>query len=341
MQHPAFLGRTQKSKSVLALGSRETPFKLGRQTIVFSTQSSSYLADLIAAELQVARGTVIRESTHNEVYYRLEIPDYLYLMGKDVIFVGALASDADLLDTMRIGCALADAGTRRRLFVIPFLGCSTMDRGEKPGEVVVAKAHALMLSSIPNTQMGNMFAFLDLHIEGLLHYFEGPSTRLMVRAGDLLEAAVRRLELPEFMIGAVDLGQPKVVETFAGRFNTDIAFLRSLPGDDTTSEIIGSVKGRVVLLYDDMVRSGKTMIHAAERYIANGATSVYAVVSHCALDNEEAIDGLVKSPLIKIITTNSHPMSQHPHVQLSPKFEILDVSWLFEAVIRGQRIVRA
>jgi len=91
----------------------------------------------------------------------------------------------------------------------------------------VAKAHALMLSSIPNTELGNTFAFFDLHFEvckcsilvtlntsqGLLHYFEGPSTRLMIRGGDLLEAAVRKLGLTEFMFGAPDLGQPKVVET--------------------------------------------------------------------------------------------------------------------------------
>ena len=117
--------------------------------------------------------------------------------------------------------------------------------------------------------------------------------------------------------------------------------MRTLPGGDSTHEIIGNVTGRVVVLYDDMVRSGKTMAYAATRYIANGATTVYAVVSHCALDNTEAAELLIQSPLAKIITTNSHPMSQSEAVVQSSKFEVLDVSPLFEAVIRGQRIVRA
>eukprot|EP00698_Gefionella_okellyi_P008616 TRINITY_DN2140_c0_g1_i2.p1 TRINITY_DN2140_c0_g1~~TRINITY_DN2140_c0_g1_i2.p1 ORF type:complete len:106 (-),score=7.66 TRINITY_DN2140_c0_g1_i2:819-1136(-) len=95
-------------RSVLFLGSREKPFKLGRQTIVFSSPTSKYFADSIAAELQVARGNIEYGTRHGcETYYRLDIPDPHYLVGKDVVYVGSLVSDADFLDILRIGVSLA------------------------------------------------------------------------------------------------------------------------------------------------------------------------------------------------------------------------------------------
>ena len=98
-------------------------------------------------------------------------------------------------------------------------------------------------------------------------------------------------------------------------------------------DVIGDVKGKHVIIYDDMTRSASSLIQAAEAYLERGASSVFAVLSHLALNSEAIADLLEKSPIRRIISTNSHPMSQSLKVKTSQKFIIKDVSPLFADAI--------
>lgn len=99
-------------------------------------------------------------------------------------------------------------------------------------------------------------------------------------------------------------------------------------------DVIGDVKGKTIIIYDDMTRSGGTLIPAAQAYLKRGAIKIYAVLSHLALNDRTVISKLIKSPIAKIISTNSHPMSQHALVKRSKKFMIKDVSPEFVQVIK-------
>eukprot|EP00004_Rigifila_ramosa_P013383 TRINITY_DN2952_c0_g1_i2.p1 TRINITY_DN2952_c0_g1~~TRINITY_DN2952_c0_g1_i2.p1 ORF type:complete len:189 (-),score=36.30 TRINITY_DN2952_c0_g1_i2:569-1111(-) len=141
--------------------------------VVFSTASGRYFAERLAATLGVPMGETIRKNFGDgESYYRVQLGSHTDLTDKDVVFVSATASDNDFLELIRVGSCLAALATRRRFFVIPFFGFSTMERAVLPGEIVTAKVNARMLSSIPNSGDGNYFMFLDLHVSGILHYFE-------------------------------------------------------------------------------------------------------------------------------------------------------------------------
>ncbi|CAI7856993.1 unnamed protein product [Closterium sp. NIES-54] len=143
--------------------------------VVYSSEASAYLADLIAQQLSVERGTVIRKQFKGgEKYLRVLMDEKYQLVGQDVIYVAATHTDDDLLELVRLGCAFAAYGSRRRIFVIPFLGYSTMERQVLPGEVITSKVNARILSSIPNSKLGNIFLFMDLHVQSLLQYLEGP-----------------------------------------------------------------------------------------------------------------------------------------------------------------------
>ena len=83
-----------------------------------------------------------------------------------------------------------------------------------------------------------------------------------------------------------------------------------------------------------MTRGGGTLIHAAKAYLDSGAKEVYAVLSHLALNNESIIKQLEKSPLKKIITTNSHPRSQNKLVKRSKKIIVKDISPEFVKIIK-------
>ena len=305
---------------------------------VLSTEASSYLAALIAKKLGTThRHTVRRLFSNGERYYKVDIEDTKELAGKDVVFVGATHTDDDLLELYRVGSSLADLGTRRRIFVIPYFGYSTMERADMPGEVVTAKTNARLLSTIPNTNLGNVFLFLDLHKRGLLHYFEGDSLAVELSAENLFIAAIKKLKLKKFMMASADLGTPGRIQSLANHFNTDIAFVRKTRDFEKTKvvAVIGDVKGHDVVIYDDMVRSGSSLIQAAQAYKAQGAQRIFAVTSHLALNNEEVIQTLKDSPIEKVITTNSHPMSQLGAVKSGKFFDVLDTASLFSTGISG------
>jgi len=306
---------------------------------VYSSESSSYLADQIYELLyskgqNVKRGGVYRKQfPDGEKYYRVQMQERYELVGKDVIYVSSTADDSDFLELIRLGCAFSSYGSRRRIFIIPFLGYSTMERQVKPGEVITAKVNLRLLSAIPETKLGNTFMLLDLHVQGLLQYFEGASVRMELYAEKILIDTLReKIDTSKpFMFASADLGRPLWVEAFAREFGVDMAFVRKHRDQEKTEvkSVIGSVAGHHVIIYDDMTRTGGTLINAAEAYLAEGATKVTAVLSHFALATPEVIDKLGNSVLDLIIATNSHPMSQHEKVQNNPKFFIVDVAPLF------------
>lgn len=308
-----------------------------KDVMIYSTAGSRYFADLIARQLGIDVGGIERKKFGGgEEYYRIGINDRAELIGKTIIFVSSTNTDADFLELERVGCALAGYGSLRRIFVIPFLGYSTMERAKRAGEVVTAKTIARDLSKIPNSGLGNVFLMLDLHVAGLLHYFEGDCLRYELYAEEVLAEAIRELKLKNFMFASADLGRPSWVQTYANQFGTDVAFIRKLREFERTRalEVIGRVLAKNVIIYDDMTRSGGTLIDATKAYIEKGAKKIYALLSHLALDNEEVIRILEESGLQKIISTNSHPMSQHELIKQSEKFVVKDVSGEFVKIIK-------
>ena len=343
---------------------RQSPseLKIGYETkfVVFCTEESRYFARNIARDIGCPLGTVDRSTFDDgEQYYRIKIDKAGGIAGKDVIYVASTNTDAALLELYRVGCTLASLGTRRRFFVIPYFGYSTMERAVKPGEVITAKVNARMLSSIPNSGLGNVFLFCDLHVSGLLQYFEGPCQVHEVYGQEPLIAAIAKElgieplpplvargapavsteeENPDVIFGSADLGRPLWVESFAKRFKTGMAFIRKKRDMNNTvvqGVPIGDVRGKKVVIYDDMTRTAGTLIKAAVAYLANGATEVIAVLSHLALANKDIVRKLEESPIKKVIATNSHPMSQDPLVKASKKITIVPVDSEFVSAIRS------
>ena len=314
-------------------------------TVIMAAEDSSYFADLIAQKLNVEGFNIIRKQFGDgEQYYRLDFNDkdlrQETLAGKNVIYVASTHSDKNLLDLYRVGCALAVGfDTRKRIFPITFLGYSTMERAKKPGEIVVAKSNARMLSYMPKSE-SNSFLMMDLHASGILHYFEGPCYRSEVSAEEILSKEIenlikREIDDKNFVFGSADLGRPKLIEYFAKRFSANFVLVWKEREFEKTKvvDVIGDVKGKHVIIYDDMTRSASSLIQAAEAYLERGASSVFAVLSHLALNSEAIADLLEKSPIRRIISTNSHPMSQSLKVKISQKFIIKDVSPLFADAI--------
>ena len=76
--------------------------------------------------------------TRLQSYYRIDVEDRFELVGRDVVYVASTEEDAQFLELVRMGCALAAYGARRRIFVIPFMGYSTMERQVRASVCVCA-----------------------------------------------------------------------------------------------------------------------------------------------------------------------------------------------------------
>lgn len=124
------------------------------------------------------------------------------------------------------------------------------------------------------------------------------------------------------------MGRPLWVKSLADHFGTDIAYIHATRKhqEKKIDQIIGNVRGKIVIIYDDIVRSAGTLIRATQAYIDSGAPAAFAVLSHFAVNDTTIIDRLIDSPIERIITTNSHPMSQ---IVPPEKFQVIDVTPIF------------
>jgi len=298
---------------------------------VFSTEASLYFAKKIAAGLGINVSNTTRKSFGDvENYYCLGISSWGELTGKSVIFVGSTHTDSDIMELYSVGCTLAEYGTLRRIFVIPFLGYSTMERAKHPGEVVMAKVIARMLSSIPNTGLGNTFLFMDLHVSGEVNYFEGNCQHIELYAEKRLIAGIRELMPENFMFGSVDMGRSRWVQSFAKTFgNKRIALIQKERDGEKTKiiDVIGDVTDKNVVIYDDMTRSAGSLIDGANAYLDKGAKSVDAVLSHFAPNNQDIIGLMLESQIDRFVITNTHPASEW--VEGIDRFRVKDVSPIF------------
>ncbi|MBK7825295.1 MAG: ribose-phosphate pyrophosphokinase [Nannocystis sp.] len=249
--------------------------------------------------------------------------------GRDVVLLGGTISDAATLTVFDLGCALVRCGARRLTLIVPYYGYATMERAVHPGEVVTAKTRAALLSAIPSASYGNRILLLDLHAEGIPHYFEGGLTAFHVYAKPVLRDVITRLGGPDFVLACTDAGRAKWVESLANDVGVTAAFVfkRRLSGDHTeVSALDAQVQGKRVVIYDDMIRTGGSLVGAARAYQRAGATSLAAVATHALLPGD-SLAKLQRSGLFTdIVCTDSHPRAR----ELAPQgLEVAAIGHLF------------
>jgi ribose-phosphate pyrophosphokinase len=279
---------------------------------VFSTEAYRYLQDGLCAIAGFTAGPVDRRRfPDGERYLRLDVD----VRGLEVVVVAGTISDADTLELYDLACAAVKYGARQLTLVIPYYGYSTMERAERGGEVVTAKTRARLLSSIPSAAMGNRVLLIDLHAAGIAHYFEGDTWPVPISARPLIEATARRLGGDDFVLGCTDAGRAKWVESLASGLGVTPAFVYKrrlpLPGDKTAvTGVSAHVRGKPVVIYDDMIRTGSSLLGAARAYHDAGATRVSAITTH-GLFPGDALGRIQGSGLIEaLVATDTHPRAR-------------------------------
>lgn len=251
---------------------------------------------------------------YSQYEYR-EFPDgerYLRILNSvndsDVVLLGGLINDRATLDLYDLAYAMVQQCARKLILLIPYFAYSTMERSVRPGEVVTAKSRANLFSSLPQSSSGNFLAMLDLHSEGIPYYFDSNIRPQHLYAKKIILQTARELEGSDFTLACVDAGRAKWVESLANDLNVPVAFTFKKRLSDTDTKVIhvnGDVQNRRVLIYDDMCRTGSSVIEATKAFYQAGAKSVSFICTH-GLFIGDSLAKLKSAGIESIVCTDSY-----------------------------------
>jgi len=298
-----------------------------QRKLLFHTRNYAAMASEVLPLGLFERGALERKNfPDGEHYMRITSP----VMGRDAIILGGTVSDTDTIELYDLACGLVDGGVHRLWLVVPYYGYSTMERAVKPGEVVTAKTRARLLSSIPLPGSGAQVVLLDLHVESIAFYFEGNLRPTHLQGRPLILDIIRSVAAggggdagggggkakdapPDFVLASTDAGRAKLVESLANdlRVNASFVFKRRLDSGGTeVTAVSAGVAGKHVIIYDDMIRTGGSLVGAAAAYKAAGAARVSVVATH-GVFAPGALEKLRASGIIDgVAVTDSHPRAR-------------------------------
>ena len=278
--------------------------------LIFATPDDEPLARAMAQQIDCDLGALEhRRFPDGERYLRV----LDRVNGRRVAVVGGTGDDRQTLDLYDLASGLAQQGARSLTLFIPFFGYGTMERLSLPGEVVKAKARARLFSSLPIPDAGCRVALLDLHAEGITYYFEGNLTPVHLTAAPIIARVARELGGRKLVLAATDAGRAKWVERLANDLGVPAAFVYKRRHGDGRTEVTAvnaCVEGQNVVIDDDMIRSGGSLIGAARAYREAGAARIWAVATHGVLPGD-ALARLRESGLFeRVVCTDSHPRAR-------------------------------
>ncbi len=270
-----------------------------------------------------------------EHYYRIAEPEKI--AGRPAVFICGTTSDTAILEAYNLSCVLVRESCASLHLVIPYFGYSTMERAVKPGEAVTAKNIARLFSSIPLSAQGNYIYMIDLHSLGTQYYFEQNIHPVHLTSEPVIDRMIAdlRVKSPKLVLASADMGRAKWVEKLSNRLGLEGAYImkKRLSGAETVVEALNAdVKGKDVLIFDDMIRSGSSIINAAKAYKSIGAEKIYVACVH-GIFVAGAIEKLQQSGLINgIMCTNTHARTNG----LNDRFvKIYDIS---SVITRGLKL---
>lgn len=272
--------------------------------LVFSGTNTRYLAEKICQELGCPLGNlVVTKFSDGEFAVSYEES----IRGKDVFLVQSTFPNSDnLMELLLMIDAAKRASANHIIAVIPYFGWARQDRKDKPRVSIGAKLVSDMLAAAGIDRLITM----DLHADQIQGFFNVPVDHLY--ASNILLPYVQSLHLKDLVIASPDVGGSKRANTYAKYLGCPLVLCnktRARANVVESMQIIGDVKGKNVVIVDDMVDTAGTITKAANIMLEGGAKSVRACASHCVMSGP-ASERVQNSALEEIVFTDSIPYTQ-------------------------------
>lgn len=237
--------------------------------------------------------------------------------------------DENLMELLIFVDCLHRASALRITVVLPYFGYARQDRKSEGRTPITGK----LVANLITTARADRVLAIDLHAEQVQGFFDIPLDHLT--AEPVLADYFRKIDLPNKVILSPDVGNTKTANIFAQDLGGQLAVIdkRRVSGTETeATRIIGDVKDKDVLMFDDMISTAGTLCSAAELVKQHGARSISVGATHGILV-DPAGERLEQAPIDQIVVTDTIPLSSE--LKQLKKLKVLSVANLLgEAIIR-------
>jgi ribose-phosphate pyrophosphokinase len=266
---------------------------------IFTGRATRYLTEKICDSLDVDLGhsscPVFADGEFEPCYEET-------IRGSHVFIVQSTPPTADnLLELLLMIDAAKRASAYKIIAVVPYFGYARQDRKDKPRVSIGAKLVADLLSVAGIDRLITM----DLHADQIQGFFNVPVDHLY--ASTQFVPFIEKMGLKDVVIASPDVGGTKRANTYAKMLETGIVIChktRAKPNEVGNMTVIGEVKGKDVIIVDDMIDTAGTITKAANLMKKEGAKTVRAFAAHGVLSGP-AVERIEKSELEEVYFTDS------------------------------------
>jgi ribose-phosphate pyrophosphokinase len=248
------------------------------------------------------------------------------IRGRDVFVVQSTNSPSDNLMELLIMLDAAKRSSASRVTaVIPYFGYARQDRKDQPRVSITAKLIANLIEKAGADRVITM----DLHAAQIQGFFDIPVDHLYGSA--IFLKHFMDLGIENLAVASPDVGGIKMARAYAKRLHADLIVIdkrRPKPNVAEVMNIIGEVKGKNVIIIDDLIDTAGTFVNAVNALKDNGALEVYGACTHPILSGE-AINRINNLPLKKLFVSDTVPLNK-----ASDKIELKSVASLFAEAIK-------
>jgi len=267
---------------------------------IFSGTANEPLARAICKSINMELGKCsIQPFPDGETFIKIEEN----VRGEDVFVVQPTSppTNHNLMELFIMIDALRRASATRITAVLPFYGYARQDRKDQPRVPITAKliANLLVAAGV------NRILTVDLHAQQIQGFFDIPVDHLY--AAPVMYEYLKKKKLSDLVVVSPDVGGLKMAHAYSQVLESGLAIVAKRRKSATEVEsmaVIGEIRGKNILLVDDLTETAGTLTAAAALLKKKGAKQILACVSHAILNNV-GIDRLRKSVIDELITTDT------------------------------------
>ncbi|MBF0216160.1 MAG: ribose-phosphate pyrophosphokinase [Candidatus Omnitrophica bacterium] len=294
---------------------------------IFSGNSNPDLARKVCDSLNIPLGKCeVGKFSDGEI--KVHITENI--RGKDVFVVQptCVPANDNLMELLIIMDAAMRASAKRITAVLPYFGYARQDRKDKPRVPITAKLVANLLERAG----ADRILTIDLHAAQVQGFFDIPFDHLF--AVSLFSEYFKDKVDEDWVVVAPDVGGTKMARAYAKRFNSGLAIVDKRRVSDEKAEamhIMGEVKGKNVIIVDDIIATAGSLVEAAAALKKNGVKDIYVAATHAVLCGP-AIERIEKSDIKEVVVTDTIPLGQEKRIRRIKQLSVAHI--LGEAIKR-------
>ena len=299
-----------------------------KKLVLVSGRAHPQLALDIAKELgSELVHTDARTFANGEIYARFDES----VRGSDAFVIQSHTAPINewLMEQLIMVDALKRASAKRITVVAPFYPYSRQDKKGRGREPISAR----LVADLFKVAGADRIMSVDLHAAQIQGFFDGPVDHLFAMPV-LLEHFREKLDPSTLTVVSPDMGRVRVADIWSDKLGAPLAIIHKrrdplVPNRVSVHEIVGQVEGRVCLIVDDMIDTGRTIAQAAEALRDAGAIGVVVAATH-AVFSHPAIEMLQNSAISAVVVTDTLPV---PEDKRFPTLTVLPIAPLLARAI--------